>query len=135
MGSPIRKNKIRTSMSANDVFIDKISSLLSSCIRYGFSLGVFGHIIHNNDYIFIFLSSRREGSNKIKSNFVKERSYFNRMKRAMLSVFSSLLTTITGLYIVSNMLIYLRPIVLIFDFIKHFVSSKICSKRIVMHEV
>src|SRR6185437_13032687 len=135
MGSPIRKNKIRTSMSANDVFIDKISSLLSSCIRYSFSLGVFGHIIHSNNYIFISLSSRREGSNKIKSNFVKGRSYFNRMKRAMLSVLFSLLTTITGFYIVSNMLVHLRPIVSTFDFINHFVSSKMCSKRMVMHKV
>src|SRR5260364_4643 len=135
MCSSIRKYKIRASMSTNDVFVDEISSLLSSCIWYCFSFRVFGHIIHSNDYIFISLGGRRERPNKINSNFVKGCFYFDRMERAMLSIFSSLLTTVTSLYIISNMFIHLRPIVSTFDFVKHFVNSKMCSKGMVVHEV
>src|SRR6266498_5404619 len=98
-------------MFADYLFIDKFANSLRCSFFYGFRYRPFSEIVHSCHYVPIPFLCYGQRSYYIYSYPLEGCFWFDRVQNIIRFGVPSSLTGVTGLYISSNVLVYLRPII------------------------
>src|SRR6266540_6813205 len=114
-------------MLADYLFIDKLPNGLCCSLFYGFRYRPFGEIVHSCHYVPISSPCYRKWSYYVYSYPLKGCLWFDRVQYIIRFEISSSLASIAGLYVSSNILVHLRPIVPFLDLLENSFSTIMSS--------
>src|SRR5579862_5238401 len=119
-------------MPTNNSLINKICNTLSCDMRDCFSFRPFGKVISCDDDVFVSLACDWKRTHNVNAYFGERITNCDWVERARGPEFASSLTLVTCPDILLHILKHLGPVVLVTEFAKDFVHTKMCSSGVVV---